>query len=78
MVARKPIVDASKNSDGRLAKNSKDVDDNSSCDLWIMFAYTVTWWAFPSCLSACGKKDLETQRAWREKIVRYLLVSCDL
>ncbi|KAL1915236.1 uncharacterized protein VTP21DRAFT_7512 [Calcarisporiella thermophila] len=38
----------------------------SSC--WILFCYAITFFAPPILLAACGKKNLQTQRAWREKM----------
>ncbi|KAJ3298077.1 hypothetical protein HK104_011190 [Borealophlyctis nickersoniae] len=42
---------------------------------WVCLTWTLTWWAWPCCLSWCGKmKRKDIQMAWREKVALCILI----
>jgi hypothetical protein len=62
-------VDSSNTTNNSQVSLANKEDETEGCDPWMSFAYAVTCCVFPGCLKVCGKKNVETQRAWREKIV---------
>jgi chitin synthase len=44
-------------------------------DIWLLYAYITTCWAFPFFMSkCCGMSDARIQRAWREKMALMSIV----
>jgi chitin synthase len=48
---------------------------NNGCDLWVIYAHIVTFWAPDFLLSSlAGLKDKHTRQAWREKIALCFII----